>query len=88
MKRKSKAAKRPAKPKYYTVGVRYARGPNIAQIYTYRVAHGKKLKLGDEVVADTVYGPCVAFVVQIDATPQDTLSGVNYKYLTRKSVLL
>lgn len=85
---KKRQVKRQVKPKYYTVGVRYARGPNIAQIYTYRVAHGKKLKLGDEVVADTVYGPCVAFIVQIDATPQDTVPGIAYKYLTRKAVLL
>lgn len=82
------AKSKPSKPVYYTVGVRYARGPNIAQVYTYRVARGKRLRLGDEVVADTVYGPCVAFVVQIDAAPQDNLPGVNYKYLTRKAVPL
>jgi len=37
---------------------------------------------------DTSFGPCVAFIVQIDSTPQDTMSGVSYKYLTRKAVLL
>jgi hypothetical protein len=82
MKRKKVAEK------YYTVGVRYARGHDIARVFTYRVAKGKRLKLGDEVVADTTNGPCVAFVVQIDATPQDTLVGINYKYLTRKAVPL
>jgi hypothetical protein len=73
---------------YYTVGVRFARGPNPSMVFTYRVKKGGKIKLGDEVIADTIRGPSVAFVVEIHAEPRDSNTLIEYRYLTRKSVPL
>lgn len=70
---------------YYTVDVRHASDPRKA--YTYRVARGKKLKLGDEVVVDNSFGTSVAFVVRIHEMPQYN-RGFDYKYITRKVAAL
>lgn len=85
MKSKIKMPRVPAKD-YDTVGVRFANDP--ARIWTYRVKRGAKLKRGDELVADTPRGPAVVFVVRVDKTPQDTDFGVNYKYVTRRTVAI
>lgn len=69
---------------YYTVGVRFLYGQNVAKMYTYRIAMAKKAHLGQELVADTAYGSSIVVVVRIDPKPQDIDPSISYKYLTRK----
>jgi hypothetical protein len=74
--------------KFYTIGVRFARGPD--KIYTYKVRKGAKVHLGQELVADTPFGTTLVFVVRIDKTPQKPEEDrfIVLKYIEKKVVAL
>jgi 3'DNA-binding domain (3'BD) len=74
---------KPPKKDYSTVGVRFLQGPNLHQVYTYRVRKGAKLRLGQEVVVPTqreVLANTIAVVVELHKTPQDT-KNFDYKFV-------
>ncbi len=48
-----------------TVGVRFGAG----RVYTYRVKRTANVKLGDQLIAQTPWGPKACFVVRIDSVP-------------------
>lgn len=59
--------KRKISPKLTTVGVLFA---GNRRVYTYTVPLKHSIKLGDEIVVDSVYGgPTIVFVVRIDKRP-------------------
>lgn len=64
-----------------TVGVRFAQGPNINRVFTYRVRLPHPYKLGDPVVVDARGGMCIAFIVRIDAKPQLQDRMLTYKWI-------
>lgn len=77
-------AKKLKKDSRLTVGVLF---PGDRQVYTYLVRKGHKLKLCDELVADSPYdGPQIAFLVRIDKTCTATDSEILYKEVTRKVI--
>ena len=57
------------KNRYTTIAVKFVNKPGIAFTYRVKLHHG--LIRGDMVVPETDFGPSVAMVVRIDATPQD-----------------
>lgn len=74
------------KVKYFTIGVRFLINAGI--IYTYKVRGGAKVYLGQELVVDSPSGPAVVAVTRIDTVPQDKQPGIDYKFVTRKTVTL
>jgi hypothetical protein len=58
-----------------TIGVRYAQGPALNRVFTYRVRCPHPFKLGDPVVADAAGGMQLAFIVRIDAKPDTSYPG-------------
>lgn len=77
----AKSTQKPAE-RLTTCAVRFAATPE--KIYTYKVKRGR-VKLGDELIADTPRGPAVVFVVRLDANAQP-VEGVELKTITRKAV--
>jgi hypothetical protein len=76
----AKSAHQPAQ-RLTTVAVRFS---DTAKVYTYKIKPGR-VKLGDELIADTDRGPVVVFVVRIDQAVQP-VPGVELKTITRKAV--
>lgn len=67
MSKKAVATRKKAAAKLMTVGVRFLKGPNLDQIYTYRVKRTAKLHLGQEVVTrNAFHGTGIAVVVTLD----------------------
>lgn len=65
--------------KLNTVGVRFSNNPG--KVFTYRVRKIGKVKLGDELVADTWNGPAIVIVVTIG---QQGPAGVLLKFISRR----
>lgn len=74
---------KPVKKRYNTIGVRFIYGHTLEKVYTYRVAKGVKLHLGQEIIAPSAHGKRIVVVVEIHKTPQDN-GGFNYLFVEQK----
>lgn len=80
---KTKKARKPKAPNYFTIGVRFLKSPST--IYTYKVRKGAKVFLGQELIAPpNQHGIDVVVAVRIDKLPQDTDPSITYKFIERK----
>ena len=87
----TKVTKKVKEEKFNTIGVRFLESSTPYKVYTYKVRAGKKVHLGQELIADTDRGPAVVVAVRIDKTPQPAGDGavfVRLKYIEKKAVAL
>lgn len=82
-KTKTSRAKKVSKG-YTTVGVRYLNGGALHKVYTYKIRKGAKVHLGQLLIGNN----SICAVVEIHPTPQDTVVGVDYKFITQKVAAL
>lgn len=84
-KTKTSRAKKVSKG-YSTIGVRFLNGSNTSlhKVYTYKIRKGAKVHLGQLLIANY----SLAAIVEIHPTPQDTVVGMDYKFITQKVAAL
>ena len=63
---------------YYTVGAHFK---GSSKLYTYKVPANVELSLGESVVVMTTTGLSFVRVKELHPKPQDTMPGVDYKFI-------
>lgn len=68
---------------YFTIGVRFVFGAQPIKVYTYRIKKGRKVNVGDILVADHAdRGHALVAVVRVDAKPTDD-GPFTYKFIDK-----
>ena len=64
---------------YYTIGIKFQ---NSSKQYTYKVPKEIAVDINERVVVFTTTGLTIVTVASIHETPQDTMQGIAYKWVS------